>query len=310
MRYLAMLERLSALLPSHTRRSEESDRFQQFSTPLGLGYLMALAADLRPRTLVLEPSAGTGLLAVHAETQGAALILNELAETRHAMLTALFPDAPVTQFNAEQIDDYLRSALRPTAVLMNPPFSASPHIDRAARDAAARHIRSALRRLADGGRLIVLTGANYDPAEDLSDDVSIMFTVTVDGAIYARHGTTVDTRLTVIDRVPGLNAARPAYHAKTLVELLVLIETQLPPPSSPAASTGAFAAPGVAASPVQAVSRAKAPALRPAARQLTEDAEEVSFALREAISSETSFSDRIYEPYEVQSPVLDRKSVV
>ena len=40
-RALAMIERLSALLPSHTRRSEESDQFQQFSTPLGLGFLMA-----------------------------------------------------------------------------------------------------------------------------------------------------------------------------------------------------------------------------------------------------------------------------
>jgi predicted RNA methylase len=301
-RYLAMLERLSALLPSHTRRSEESARFQQFSTPLGLGYLMALTADLAPRKPVLEPSAGTGLLAIHAETQGAALILNELAETRHAMLKALFPDAPVTQFNAEQIDDFLASPLRPAAILMNPPFSASPHIDRAARDAAARHIRSALRRLADGGRLVVLTGANYDPAEDLSDDVSLMFSVTVDGAIYARHGTAVDTRLTVIDRVPGLSAARPARHVKTLIELLVLIETQLlPPPSSPAAAAAVCAARDGVASPVNAVSRASRPALRPAARQLTKDAEEVSFALREAISSEASFSDRIYEPYEVQS---------
>ena len=90
-RYLAMLERLSALLPSHTRRSEESEQFQQFSTPLGLGYLMSLAARLRPGQSVLEPSAGTGLLAIHAEIQGAALILNELAETRQAMLAALFP---------------------------------------------------------------------------------------------------------------------------------------------------------------------------------------------------------------------------
>ncbi len=90
-RYLAMLERLSALLPSHTRRSEESDEFQQFSTPLGLGFLMIHAAQLSPGTLVLEPSAGTGLLAIHAEVAGAALALNELAEARHAMLSGLFP---------------------------------------------------------------------------------------------------------------------------------------------------------------------------------------------------------------------------
>ena len=47
-RALAMIERLSALLPSHTRRSEESDQFQQFSTPLGLAYLMRHAAQIAP----------------------------------------------------------------------------------------------------------------------------------------------------------------------------------------------------------------------------------------------------------------------
>jgi hypothetical protein len=100
-RALAMIERLSALLPSHTRRSEESDQFQQFSTPIGLGFLMSLAGQLTPGQLVLEPSAGTGLLAIHAEIAGAGLVLNELAETRHALLSGLFPETPVTQFNAE-----------------------------------------------------------------------------------------------------------------------------------------------------------------------------------------------------------------
>ena len=126
---------------------------------------MTLAAQLTPGELVLEPSAGTGLLAIHAEIAGAELALNELAETRHGLLSGLFPQAPVTQFNAEQIDDYLDAAVQPTTVLMNPPFSASPGIERTMRDATVRHIRSALRRLPDGGRLVVLTGANHDPAE-------------------------------------------------------------------------------------------------------------------------------------------------
>ena len=47
------------------------------------------------------------------------------------------------------------------------------------------------------------------------------------GAIYARHGTTVDTRLTVIDRVSG-DALVPAGHAATLAELLALIDGKLP----------------------------------------------------------------------------------
>ena len=103
---------------------------------------------------------------------------------------------------------------------------------------------SALRRLSEGGRLVVLTGANHDPAEDLFADAAILFTATIDGAIYARHGTSVDTRLTVIDRVPASSAApvKPAGHAKTLAELLSLIETQLPPPPFPPAAPSSSAA--------------------------------------------------------------------
>ena len=184
-RALAMIERIAALLPSHTRRSEESDQFQQFSTPLGLGFLMTVAAQLTPGELVLEPSAGTGLLAIHAEIAGAELALNELAETRHALLSGLFPQAPVTQFNAEQIDDYLDAAIQPATVLMNPPFSASPGIERTMRDATMRHIRSALRRLPDGGRLVVLTGEGHDPA---NADIKALYADLAVSALLRVHG--------------------------------------------------------------------------------------------------------------------------
>ena len=78
--FLAMLGKLAALLPSQTRRSEESQALQQFSTPIALGFAAATAAAITPADLVLEPSAGTGLLAVFAELAGARLALNELAD--------------------------------------------------------------------------------------------------------------------------------------------------------------------------------------------------------------------------------------
>ena len=62
---LAMLDRVATLLPTQTKRSEESQRFQQFSTPIGLGYVAAFAAGIVDGDVVLEPSAGTGLLAIH-----------------------------------------------------------------------------------------------------------------------------------------------------------------------------------------------------------------------------------------------------
>src|SRR3546814_17536250 len=64
---LAMIEKIGALLPTHTRRSQTSQALQQFSTPTGLGAVPAIAAAIRPDDVVLKPSAGPGQLAVHAE---------------------------------------------------------------------------------------------------------------------------------------------------------------------------------------------------------------------------------------------------
>src|SRR5262249_36793898 len=153
----------AALLPSHTRRSEESQALQQFSTPIGLGFVAGTAAAITPADVVLEPSAGTGLLAIHAEIAGGSLLLNEIAETRADLLDRLFPAVSVTRFDAAHIHDHLDAAVRPAVVLMNPPFSAAAHVDGRVADAAFRHLSSTLGRLADGGRLVAITGSNLSP---------------------------------------------------------------------------------------------------------------------------------------------------
>jgi hypothetical protein len=303
-RVLAMLEKIAALLPSHTRRSEESEQYQQFSTPLGLGCLMSNAAQLSPGELVLEPSAGTGLLAIHAEISGASLALNELAETRHGLLASLFPASPVTRFNAEQIDDYLDAAIQPSTVLMNPPFSASPNVDRSMRDATSRHIRSALRRLPEGGRLVVLTSSQYEPQRDEFSGIAhaVRLTATIDGRIYARHGTSVDTRLTVIDRISEQAPLAGAGHAQTLPELLGFIESKLPPRAA-LSSLQAHAHRGRNTAPnavrARLTDRPASPiAPRPSALQ---DAEELRYEACHTPATATQFSDRIYEAYQLQS---------
>ena len=112
---LPILAKVAGLLPTHTRRSEEMERFQQFSTPLPMGLAALAAAQITPRDLVLEPSAGTGLLAILAEIAGGSLALNELADIRADLLRLLFPGHPVTVFDAAQIDDHLDAGLRPSA---------------------------------------------------------------------------------------------------------------------------------------------------------------------------------------------------
>ena len=166
---------------------------------------------LTPADLVLEPSAGTGMLAIFAELAKARLALNEIADTRAGLLGRLFRDVTVTRHNAEQIHDRLDPAIRPSVVLMNPPFSASPHVEGRFAEAAMRHIASALARLADGGRLVAITGHNVGPDQPawrdsfvrLQEKGRVVFTAPIAGQAYVRHGTTIETRLTVIDRVPA-----------------------------------------------------------------------------------------------------------
>ncbi|TAH68518.1 MAG: methylase [Rhodopseudomonas palustris] len=205
---LPMLAKIAGLLPTHTRRSEESQALQQFSTPIELGWAASVAAAVTPTDIVLEPSAGTGLLAILAELSGAALVLNELADARAGLLAMLFPDVAATRFDAAQIDDHLGVGITPSVVLMNPPFSAVANVGRRMADAALRHISSALARLADGGRLVAITGASCAPDNPTWRDAfvglqqrgQVVFSAAIDGAVYAKHGTTMDTRLTVIDK--------------------------------------------------------------------------------------------------------------
>ena len=208
---LSALTKIASLLPTHTRRSAESQTFQQFSTPIPLGLVAAHAAAITATDRVLEPSAGTGLLAILAEIAGGALVLNELAETRAGLLDFLFPAIPITRFDAAQIDDHLDPAVTPSVVLMNPPFSAMANVEGRVADTTWRHVTSALARLAPGGRLVTITGASFAPDNQvwrdafvrLQDRGRVVFSAAIDGCVYAKHGTTFPTRLTVIDKRPA-----------------------------------------------------------------------------------------------------------
>ena len=239
---LAMLDAVAALEPSHTKRSEEQIRLQQFSTPLPLAYAALRAAAIRPGDTVLEPSAGTGMLAVMAECAmgnraAGSLYLNEYAHTRAHLLTHLFPQAVTTAFNAEAIADRLHD-VTPTAVIMNPPFSATPGVDRIRHDADLRHIRSAFSMLPPGGRLVTITSANCIPGDaawrDTFDSVDggarTVFTMAIDGRAYARRGTGFDTRLTVLERSakPEIDIDREA-RAADAAELLDTVIAKVPP---------------------------------------------------------------------------------
>ena len=102
---LKLVERTARLAPTQTRRSEEMQTYQQFSTPLGLAWVAGFAASFQQGELVLEPSAGTGLLAIMGETAGCRMVVNEVADTRAALLGQLFGADTVTMHDAAQIHD-------------------------------------------------------------------------------------------------------------------------------------------------------------------------------------------------------------
>jgi hypothetical protein len=338
---LAMMKRIAALVPTHTGRSDESQAMQQLSTPLPLSFVTARAAAISSSDIVLEPSAGTGLLAVHAEIARASLVLNELAATRADLLGLLFPRAPVSRHDAAHIDDHLYAAVQPSVVLMNPPFSVGAYVDGHVADAAWRHVSSAFARLRAGGRLVAITGAGlstespkWRPAfERLQQQGRVVFTAAIDGRVYARHGTTAETRLTIIDKVPATDptgfVASPG-RASDVGTLLSWI-CDLPPrtPGGRPDSIGAFsngilrnasiqmaarsgrAAPIAATASVAKTIRRTRPVARVKlarpAMAATTPAVPLDYELRDWMPEEGGrLTDTIYEPYALQSIHIPR----
>ncbi|TKV70732.1 strawberry notch-like NTP hydrolase domain-containing protein [Rhizobium sp. AU243] len=335
---LSMLTKVASLIPTHTRRSEESQQLQQFSTPLPLAFIAARAAGIIADDTVLEPSAGTGVMAMFAELAHARLVLNEYAPVRRGLLEQLFPGTAVSQHDAAHIDDYLDRAARPSVVLMNPPFSAGIHVEGRMADAAWRHLASAFARLAPGGRLVAITGSSLSPDNPkwrdtfvrLQERGTVLLSAAIDGSVYARHGTTMETRLTVIDKIAAPDAARLVGSQGTAPDLETLLSwiSDLPPrsPSTAPTSIGALsngilracaakmaarktnetlrpaavAAPGPRLSPAALPSRPASAASRPA--RIDDEIIELSYELREvAPTTQTDVADGIYEPYRLQA---------
>jgi predicted RNA methylase len=250
----SFLNKLEARLPTQTVRSEEQVEHQHFSTPLGLAWLAAHLADIQPDDVVLEPSAGTGMLAVWSR-HAARLHLNEIDPVRQEILRHLFPDATVTGHDAARIGAHLTE--RPSVVLMNPPF---------ARNAAgledpttaARHLAAALSVLKLEGRLVAIMPDSFQPHGRSAElfqralqGASVVFHARFEGA-FAKQGTSIAVRLLVIDKFAGsintavVNRAKLADLVPFLSKVpprkrganeLVLVSA---PPASPAKSTSSL----------------------------------------------------------------------
>jgi predicted RNA methylase len=210
---LRVSEDISSSLPTQTRRSEDQIRLQQFSTPLPLALCVATSAAIEPGHWVLEPSAGCGALAYLAQLSGGQVVANEI-NTRRADLSSFVLDQTVLRVDAEFIANHELPGPQNglfDRVVMNPPFSSS-----SVRDGdptiALRHVLSALRYLAPGGRLVsILPDGAFGVRQrswmsKILAQSAVAANILIPKSAFAKSGTSFQTRLLVLDK-SGLTSA-------------------------------------------------------------------------------------------------------
>lgn len=212
---------LEALLPRQSRRDADTIAHQQFSTPADYAFAVAWAAGIKASDVVLEPSAGNGVLAVLARNAGATVHVNDTSERRRAVLEHL-GFAP-TKEDAAQLHNIMAGQITPNVVLMNPPFARDARLGDRKADVAAEHIRAALALLADGGRLVAIT---HKRAASLINSLDrktyrVRANVLVSGQVFAAHGTSVETRVLVIDKEADDGTMKPLTGGADTVESLI-----------------------------------------------------------------------------------------
>ncbi|EKU73315.1 MULTISPECIES: strawberry notch family protein [Sphingomonadales] len=244
----AILKALTDLergLPTQTYRSEHQVDLQQFSTPIALAWLTALCARVNSSDVVLEPSAGTGMLTILTARAGAVLHLNE-RDTQRADLLAHVTGQPVTRYDGASIDDWLPASFAPDVVLINPPFSRSEGRGRD-RHAGARHLRSALLRLREAGRCIAIMPSSFTadgPGRTgyaaVREVVRPRVEIDILGDVYAKHGTSARIRLLIFDK--GWTGETHYIQVEALAEALphvLALPDRLGPPTPPTTSAPA-----------------------------------------------------------------------
>lgn len=219
-------------IPTQTKRTAEMESYQQFSTPPNIAYLAAWSANINNADVVLEPSAGIGGLALWGKAWGATVYANELSERRLAFLNELGLDGTFN-LNAEQIDNLLPDNIKPSVVVMNPPFSATAgRTNKNDTANAKRHIEQALERLEPDGRLVAILGngmADDAPAfrewwSKLRSEYNVCANIRIDGSNYRKYGTTFDVQLVVIDKTGPNTEQTITGTYKDLSEIPALLE--------------------------------------------------------------------------------------
>jgi hypothetical protein len=125
--------------------------------------------------------------------------LNEISPLRRDCLSALYPAARTTGYDAELIDELLDPVISPSVVLMNPPYSQGIERGNDSRT-GSRHLRSAWNRLASGGRLVAIMPEWFDCTRFLVGLKGQWLCGSMPRSnAFTAGGTGITTRLLVID---------------------------------------------------------------------------------------------------------------
>ena len=237
------LRDLLDLIPTQTRMSEEQLQYQQFSTPPNIAYIVSWLANINENDVVLEPSAGIGGLAIFAKANGAKVIVNELSDRRLALLKNLQFDEYFNE-NAEQINNILGDKVKPTVVIMNPPFSATAGRmgDKRSMKFAKAHIEQALKILQPGGRLVAIVGqgmsSDSSTFRDWWSNIEKEYNVRANVGVYSKdqsgrikhtdefkkYGTTYGIQIIVIDKTGPTTSDVITANEPSLENIIDLLE--------------------------------------------------------------------------------------
>jgi P-loop containing NTP hydrolase pore-1/C-terminal domain on Strawberry notch homologue len=181
-----------------------------------------------------------------------------------------------------------------------------------------------LARLRDGGRLVAITSESFSPYAaswksafaGLQERATLRYSIPIAGSLYAKHGTHTQTRLHVFDKTPAENpAAFQADHAmvESPAELLEAVKSlryaspRLMRATSLSSSSSVEALPLFASSngslSVVMAKPALVSASSPASYSRT--VMELSYSYRKVVADTAILSDGIYEPYSVQSILIE-----
>ena len=244
-RDLQQLDELTDRLPPQRDISAEAKKRQQYSTPPRIAYMANYVANTTDADTVLEPSAGTGMLAVWPQKNGARVIVNEQDAAGRDM-----PRVEALKelgFDGVHNQDAKYIAAKPplapgekfTTVVMNPPFSSDVKAKGGPR-IAQQHIQAALNRLEDGGRLVVIGPGGTARSQGMADQATsfldfwndikakhnVRANVEISGKEYAKFGTSFETRIAVIDKTGPTPNNKPQVEgrAERIEDLIPMLE--------------------------------------------------------------------------------------